>query len=115
MAFEYVFSKIPVHNFYLLALVIMSESPVTKYERYDGGVFQRIHRFYRGTTFQAIILGLVSFTQPGIWDALNSKGISIFLFSRKKDQTDGSTGLGAGGQAEPYVVNAGMRYQPGLQ
>ncbi|THV71037.1 hypothetical protein D6C85_07785 [Aureobasidium pullulans] len=55
--------------------------------QYHGGLYQRLHRFYRGTTFQAIILGLVSFTQPGIWDALNS--------------------LGAGGQAKPYVVNAG--------
>ncbi|KAB2570477.1 putative membrane protein [Lasiodiplodia theobromae] len=44
------------------------------------------HRFYRGTIFQAVILGLISFTQPGIWTALNN--------------------LGAGGQAEPYVVNA---------
>ncbi|KAL3419188.1 duf895 domain membrane protein [Phlyctema vagabunda] len=47
---------------------------------------ERAHRFYRGTLFQAIILGLISFTQPGIWGALNN--------------------LGAGGQAEPYVVNA---------
>jgi hypothetical protein len=31
-----------------------------------------LKRFYRGTIYQAIILGLVSFTQPGIWDALNS-------------------------------------------
>ncbi|KAH7232671.1 major facilitator superfamily domain-containing protein [Fusarium solani] len=41
---------------------------------------------YRGTYFQAILLGLVSFTQPGIWTAIMS--------------------LGGGGQAEPYVVNA---------
>ncbi|RDW84343.1 hypothetical protein BP6252_01933 [Coleophoma cylindrospora] len=47
---------------------------------------ERARRFYRGTLFQAIVLGLVSFTQPGIWGALNN--------------------LGAGGQAEPYVVNA---------
>lgn len=31
-----------------------------------------LKRFYRSTLYQAIILGLVSFTQPGIWDALNS-------------------------------------------
>ncbi|KAL1311445.1 hypothetical protein AAFC00_001605 [Neodothiora populina] len=55
-------------------------------EKYHGGVSERLHRFYRGTTFQAIILGLVSFTQPGIWTALNN--------------------LGAGGQASPQVVNA---------
>ncbi|THX30254.1 hypothetical protein D6D10_08703 [Aureobasidium pullulans] len=59
---------------------------VPEESQYHGGLYQRLHRFYRGTTFQAIILGLVSFTQPGIWDALNS--------------------LGAGGQAKPYVVNA---------
>ncbi|OMP84068.1 UNC93-like protein [Diplodia seriata] len=45
-----------------------------------------LRKFYRGTIFQAVILGLISFTQPGIWTALNN--------------------LGAGGQAEPYVVNA---------
>lgn len=39
---------------------------------YHGGVAERLRRFYRGITFQAIILGLVSFTQPGIWVALNS-------------------------------------------
>lgn len=36
------------------------------------------HRFYRGTIFQAVILGLISFTQPGIWTALNSKRRSTF-------------------------------------
>lgn len=42
-------------------------------EVYHGGAGGRLHKFYRGTTFQAVILGLVSFTQPGIWVALNSK------------------------------------------
>lgn len=37
------------------------------------GFKERARRFYRGTLFQAIIVGLVSFTQPGIWNALNSK------------------------------------------
>ncbi|KAK8205133.1 major facilitator superfamily domain-containing protein [Phyllosticta capitalensis] len=46
----------------------------------------KLHDIYRGTIFQAVILGFISFTQPGIWSALNN--------------------LGAGGQAEPYVVNA---------
>ncbi|KAK7536858.1 major facilitator superfamily domain-containing protein [Phyllosticta citribraziliensis] len=50
------------------------------------GPVSRLHAIYRGTIFQAVILGLISFTQPGIWSALNN--------------------LGAGGQAEPYVVNA---------
>lgn len=40
---------------------------------YHGGLSDRFHRLYRGTTFQVIILGLVSFTQSGIWSALNSK------------------------------------------
>lgn len=43
---------------------------------YHGGVAERLRRFYRGITFQAIILGLVSFTQPGIWVALNSEPFS---------------------------------------
>lgn len=46
----------------------------------------RLRRWYRGTLYQAIVLGLVSFTQAGIWDALNSTG--------------------AGGLASPYFVNA---------
>ncbi|KAF2146964.1 uncharacterized protein K452DRAFT_218703 [Aplosporella prunicola CBS 121167] len=50
------------------------------------GVLRHLHRFYRGTLYQAIMLGLVSFTQPGIWTALNN--------------------LGAGGLASPFFVNA---------
>ncbi|KAL4784206.1 hypothetical protein BJX76DRAFT_367842 [Aspergillus varians] len=50
------------------------------------GVRDKLHDFYRGTVFNAIILGLVSFTQPGIWSALAS--------------------LGAGGLATPFFVNA---------
>ncbi|KAK0375560.1 hypothetical protein CLIM01_07059 [Colletotrichum limetticola] len=46
----------------------------------------RVHNVFRGTIFQAVLLGLISFTQPGIWTAMNN--------------------LGAGGQAEPYVINA---------
>lgn len=30
----------------------------------------KLHTFYRSPLFNAIILGLVSFTQPGIWSAL---------------------------------------------
>ncbi|PSN72921.1 MFS general substrate transporter [Corynespora cassiicola Philippines] len=51
-----------------------------------SSTYKWAHDFYRGTIFQAILLGLISFTQPGIWTALNN--------------------IGAGGQAEPYVVNA---------
>ncbi|KAF7543406.1 hypothetical protein G7Z17_g10767 [Cylindrodendrum hubeiense] len=51
-----------------------------------SALWQHAHDVYRGTYFQAVLLGLISFTQPGIWTAMNS--------------------LGAGGQAEPYLVNA---------
>ncbi|CAP71851.1 uncharacterized protein PODANS_6_7900 [Podospora anserina S mat+] len=43
-------------------------------------------RWYRSPLFNVIIVGLISFTQPGIWSALNNTG--------------------AGGQQEPYLVNA---------
>lgn len=33
-------------------------------------------RIYRSTLFNVIIAGLISFTQPGIWNALNSKSLS---------------------------------------
>ncbi|KZF19549.1 MFS general substrate transporter [Xylona heveae TC161] len=52
----------------------------------DRGFTSTLHRFYRGTLYQAIVLGLISFTQPGIWTALNN--------------------LGAGGEASPFFVNA---------
>ncbi|KAL2065791.1 hypothetical protein VTL71DRAFT_3461 [Oculimacula yallundae] len=42
-------------------------------------------RWYRSPLFNVIIVGLISFTQPGIWNALNNTG--------------------AGGQQEPYLVN----------
>ena len=53
-------------------LASMSLEPQGEAIKY--GFKERVHRFYRGTLFQAIIIGLVSFTQPGIWTALNSKG-----------------------------------------
>ncbi|KAJ4361562.1 hypothetical protein N0V85_009392 [Neurospora sp. IMI 360204] len=42
-------------------------------------------RWYRSPLFNVIMVGLISFTQPGIWNALNSTG--------------------AGGAQEPYLVN----------
>ncbi|PWN86791.1 duf895 domain protein membrane protein [Acaromyces ingoldii] len=45
----------------------------------------RLGLFYRSVLLQIILVGLVSFSQPGIWNALN--------------------GLGAGGEEEPYLVN----------
>jgi hypothetical protein len=32
----------------------------------------RFTRWYRSPLFNVIIVGLISFTQPGIWNALNS-------------------------------------------
>lgn len=57
----------------MLLGTMTSEETVT----YHGGVAERLRRFYRGITFQAIILGLVSFTQPGIWVALNSESYPL--------------------------------------
>jgi MFS family permease len=51
-------------------------------------------RWYRSPMFNVIIVGLVSFTQPGIWTALNNTG--------------------AGGQQEPYLVNAANSLTFGL-
>ncbi|KAH8652237.1 major facilitator superfamily domain-containing protein [Xylariales sp. PMI_506] len=45
----------------------------------------RFTRWFRSPLFNVIIVGLISFTQPGIWNALNSTG--------------------AGGQQSPYLVN----------
>lgn len=45
----------------------------------------RFTKWYRSPLFNVIIVGLISFTQPGIWNALNNTG--------------------AGGQQEPYLVN----------
>ena len=33
----------------------------------------RFMRWYRSPLFNVIVVGLISFTQPGIWNALNSK------------------------------------------
>ncbi|POY74903.1 hypothetical protein BMF94_1879 [Rhodotorula taiwanensis] len=43
--------------------------------------------FYRSTVFQIIVIGLISFVGPGLWN--------------------GAQSLGAGGALEPYLVNAG--------
>ncbi|RFU23713.1 hypothetical protein B7463_g12625, partial [Scytalidium lignicola] len=54
-----------------------------------GSTVQHVSRFqraFRSTLFQVIIVGLVSFMNPGIWNALNS--------------------LGAGGEETPFLVNA---------
>jgi hypothetical protein len=43
-----------------------SDQPVQK-------PLSRLTRWYRSALFNVIIVGLISFTQPGIWNALNSK------------------------------------------
>jgi hypothetical protein len=35
--------------------------------------FSRFTRWYRSPLFNVIVVGMISFTQPGIWNALNSK------------------------------------------
>ncbi|KAK3294200.1 uncharacterized protein B0H64DRAFT_462827 [Chaetomium fimeti] len=54
----------------------------------------RFTRWYRSPLFNVILVGLISFTQPGIWNALNSTG--------------------AGGQQEPYLVNGSNALTFGL-
>lgn len=46
---------------------------MTAQSQEKSAVYNAAYKFYRGTIFQAVILGLISFTQPGIWTALNSK------------------------------------------
>jgi hypothetical protein len=36
----------------------------------------RFTRVYRSPLFNVILVGLISFTQPGIWNALNSESTS---------------------------------------
>jgi hypothetical protein len=39
----------------------------------------RFTRWYRSPLFNVIIVGLISFTQPGIWNALNSKRANFVI------------------------------------
>ncbi|KAL4864066.1 hypothetical protein BDV12DRAFT_205960 [Aspergillus spectabilis] len=54
----------------------------------------RLVRWYRSTWFNVVIVGWISFTQAGIWNALYN--------------------VGAGGQQEPYVVNGASALTFGL-
>lgn len=63
----------------------------------------RLVRWYRSTLFNVIIVGLISFTQPGIWNALNSKQPLLILSPATCLFLVIDTG--AGGQQEPYLVN----------
>jgi hypothetical protein len=40
----------------------------------------RFTRWYRSPLFNVIIVGLISFTQPGIWNALNSKRADTIIY-----------------------------------
>lgn len=59
-------------------------------------------RWYRSPLFNIVVVGLISFTQPGIWNALNSENtfpkISMDVLIALSD-------TGAGGQQSPYLVN----------
>jgi hypothetical protein len=67
----------------------------------------RFTRWYRSPLFNVILVGLISFTQPGIWNALNSGYPLLYLLKlgEKHGIADTSVGTGAGGQQEPYLVN----------
>ena len=45
-------------------------------------------RVYRSTLFNVIIAGLISFTQPGIWNALNSQSTAMSAQSSYVMETD---------------------------
>jgi hypothetical protein len=62
----------------------------------------RFTRWYRSPLFNVVIVGLISFTQPGIWNALNSM-FSLTLSSIQPNLI--FVDVGAGGQQEPYLVN----------
>lgn len=71
----------------------------------DGNIPKRVSRFtrwYRSPLFNVIVVGMISFTQPGIWNALNSM-TSITLLSSWFGLI--LIDVGAGGQQEPYLVN----------
>jgi hypothetical protein len=58
-------------------VLIMSDPNVHEESLTDGAApskpVSRLTRWYRSPLFNVIIIGLISFTQPGIWNALNSK------------------------------------------
>lgn len=75
----------------------------------QGKPLSKFTRWYRSPLFNVILVGLISFTQPGIWNALNSKqDWSTFFknYSEERTQTNTLSGVGAGGQQKPYLVNA---------
>ena len=45
-------------------------------------VRRKLYVFYRSTLFNAIIIGSVSFTQPGIWSALAGGYLFVLLLSK---------------------------------
>jgi hypothetical protein len=67
-------------------LAVIAASEDSDHEVYEAPKsVSRLTRLFRSPLFNVIIVGLISFTQPGIWNALNNTG--------------------AGGQQEPYLVN----------
>jgi hypothetical protein len=67
-------------------LAVTAASEDSDHEVYDAPrSVSRLSRWFRSPLFNVIIVGLISFTQPGIWNRLNNTG--------------------AGGQQEPYLAN----------
>lgn len=64
---------------------MMSASPSIP-SRVDLSTVSHFQRHYRSVLFQTIIVGIVAFSQPGIWNSLQ--------------------GMGAAGAAKPYLINA---------
>lgn len=52
-------------------------------ETYYQKPVSRFTRWYRSPLFNVIIVGLISFTQPGIWNALNSMFDACLFVSQR--------------------------------
>jgi hypothetical protein len=50
----------------------VDETQVSSIDETTSKPVSRFTRWYRSPLFNVIIVGLISFTQPGIWNALNS-------------------------------------------
>lgn len=78
------------------------EPEVRAIEETNPKPVSRFTRWYRSPLFNVIIVGMISFTQPGIWNALNSTSCPPLL---QKLYTYYVSDTGAGGQQQPYLVN----------
>ena len=53
--------------------VLASSTPDSIEDQAEDKPLRGFARVFRSPLFNVIIVGLISFTQPGIWNALNSK------------------------------------------